>query len=129
MYSLVIFDQYIGLDQEVPPQWARVDLGAMAIKGVLSIPPNSCINWASQSDHLVLCTGHWLGVRFYLSAEMQSVYATAPADWVTGHSLDESQTSAEMQSVYSELSLEESYTSAEIQSVYSTAVANYVMLV
>ena len=33
--------------------------------------------------------GHSLGEESYLSAEMQSVYSTAPADWTTGHSLGE----------------------------------------
>ena len=37
----------------------------------------------------------------YPSAEKQSVYSTAPANWVTGHSLEQFYPSAEMQSVYS----------------------------
>ena len=57
----------------------------------------------------------------------------ARADWATGHSLEESYHSAEIQSVYSVAQanwatwhlLEESYPSAEIQSVYSTASADW----
>ena len=47
---------------------------------VLCIPQSSCITGASQSDCLVSCPGHLLGVS-YNSAEMQLVYSTAPADW------------------------------------------------
>ena len=69
----------------------------------------------------------------YPSAEMQSVYSTAPADWATRRSLGESYPSAETQSVYSTAladwatrpSLGESYPSAETQSVYSIAPADW----
>ena len=44
-------------------------------------------------------SGHSLG-ESYSSADMQSVYFTAPADWATGQSLGESYPSAEMLSVY-----------------------------
>ena len=42
-------------------------------KGVLRIPQNSCITWASRSD----CLGHSLG-ESYPDVEKQSVYSTAP---------------------------------------------------
>ena len=47
---------------------------------VLHIPQSSSITGASLSDCLVLHPGHSLG-EFYSSAEIQSVYFTAPADW------------------------------------------------
>ena len=36
----------------------------------------------------------------HTSAEIKSVYSTAPAEWATKHSLGESYPSAEMQSAY-----------------------------
>ena len=45
---------------------------------VLRIPQSSSITGASTSDCLVSYLGHKLGT--YPSAEMQSVYFTAPAD-------------------------------------------------
>ena len=53
---------------------ARVDLGAMAIRGVLSIIG------ASPSDCLVSYSGH---PESYPSAERQLMYSVAPADWAT----------------------------------------------
>ena len=50
---------------------------------VLHIPQSSSINGISPSDCLVLYPGHSLGVGSYLSAEKQSVYSTASADWAT----------------------------------------------
>ena len=49
---------------------------------VLRIPQNSSITGASLSDCLVSYPGHSLGVS-YPSAEIQSVYSTAPANWAT----------------------------------------------
>ena len=49
-------------------------------KGVLHIPQSCNINEASSSDCLVSYPGHLLG-ESYPSAEMQSVYSTAPANW------------------------------------------------
>ena len=46
-------------------------------KGVLHIPQNSSFAGASPSDCLMSYTGHSLG-ESYPSAEMQSVYSTAP---------------------------------------------------
>ena len=51
-------------------------------EGVLHIPQNLSITWASRSDCLMLYQGHSLG-RSYPYAEMQSVYSTAPTDWAT----------------------------------------------
>ena len=69
----------------------------------------------------------------YSSAEVQSVYFTAPVDWPTGHTLEKSYPSGEMQSVYCTAptdwatghSLGESYPSGEMQSVYPTAPADW----
>ena len=62
------------------PLQARVDLGAMAIKGYSSftkapalLEPHHQIVWCHIQDT------HW--GRSYPSAEKQSVYSTAPADW------------------------------------------------
>ena len=52
------------------PLQTRVDLGAMAIKG--------------YSDCLVLYPGHSLG-ESYPSAEMQSVYSAATAEWAINY--------------------------------------------
>ena len=96
-------------------------------EGVLCISQSSKAE-ASPSDSFVSNLRHLLG-ESYPSAEMQSVYPTAPTNCTTGHSLGESYSSAEIQSVYSTAptncatgqSLGESYLSAEMQSVYSTA--------
>ena len=56
------------------PLRARVDLGAMAMKGYSAFPK------APASDCLVSYSGHSLG-ESYPCAEKQSVYSTAPADW------------------------------------------------
>ena len=55
--QLVLFNPLIGRYQALP-FWARVDLGAMAMKGVLHIPQNSSIAGTSPSDCLVLNSGH-----------------------------------------------------------------------
>ena len=52
----------------------------MAIKGVLHIPQISKAG-TSLSDGLMSYLGHSLEKESYSSAEMQSVYSTAPADW------------------------------------------------
>ena len=52
--------------------------GSYGNEGVLRIPKISSITGASPSDSLVSYPGHSLG-ESYLSAEMQSVYSTAPA--------------------------------------------------
>ena len=48
--------------------------------GVLRIPQSFSITGASPSDCLVSYPGHLLG-ESYPSAEVQSVYFTAPAEW------------------------------------------------
>ena len=50
---------------------------------VLRIPQSSTITGISPSDCLVSFPGHLLSVcgGSYPSAEVQSVYSTAPADW------------------------------------------------
>ncbi len=42
-----------------------------------------------------------MNIKIYPSAEMQSVYSTAPADRAKGYTLGESYLSTEMQSAYS----------------------------
>ena len=49
-------------------------------EGVLCIPQSSSITGTSPSDCLVSYSGHSLEGS-YTSAEVQSVYSTAPADW------------------------------------------------
>ena len=56
--------------------------GSDGNKGVLRIPQSSSITGTSPSDCLVWYPEHLLGVGgSYPSAEKQSVYSTAPADW------------------------------------------------
>ncbi len=54
--------------------------GSNGNKGVLRIPQSSNTAGTSPSDCLVSHLGHSLAGS-YPSAEMQSVYSTAPADW------------------------------------------------
>ena len=49
---------------------------------VICIPQRSSTTEASQSDCLMSYPEHSLG-ESYSSAEMQSVYSTAPADWAS----------------------------------------------
>ena len=58
--------------------WVREDLGAMTMKGYSTFP--KALIGASPSDGFVSYPGHLLG-ESYTSAEMQSVYSTAPVDW------------------------------------------------
>ena len=74
--QLVLFNPYGGPYQVLPFR-ARVDLGAVAIKGCSAFPK------ARPSDCLVSYPGHWLGGESYPSAEKQSVYSTDPADWAS----------------------------------------------
>ena len=55
--------------------------GSDGNEGVLRIPQSSSITATSRSDCLVSYPGHSLGGGSYPSAEVQSVYSTAPADW------------------------------------------------
>ena len=59
---------------QVLPLRAKVDLGAMEMKGDSTFPK------VSPSDFLVPYLGHSLR-KSYPSAEMQSVYSANPADW------------------------------------------------
>ena len=55
--------------------------GSNGNEGVLRIPQSSSTAGNSPSDCLVSYRGHSLGGGSYPSAEVQSVYSTAPADW------------------------------------------------
>ena len=52
--------------------------GSDGNEGVLCTSQSSCITGTSPSDCLVSYTGHSLGGGSYPSAEVQSVYYTAP---------------------------------------------------
>ena len=54
--------------------------GSNGSEGVHCIPQSSSITEASASDCLVSYLGHSLE-ESYPSAEMQSMYSTAPAEW------------------------------------------------
>ena len=55
--------------------------GSNGNEGVLRIPKSSSTAGTSPSDCLVSYLGHSLRGGSYPSAEVQSVYSTAPADW------------------------------------------------
>ena len=55
--------------------------GSDGNEGVLCIPQSSGITETSASDGLVSYPGHSLGGGSYPSAEKQSVYSVAPANW------------------------------------------------
>ena len=55
------------------PFRARVDLGTTAMKGYSAFP--------KAQTSLGVISGHSLGGGSYPSAELQSVYSTALADW------------------------------------------------
>ena len=57
--------------------------GSDGSEGVLNILQSSSITGASVSDCLVSYPGHSLVEGSYPSAEIQSVYSVAPADWAT----------------------------------------------
>ena len=64
------------------PFQARVDLGAMVMKWYSTFPKAPALLKPSPSDYLVSYPGHLFGGRrSYPSAEKQSVYSAAPADW------------------------------------------------
>ena len=54
--------------------------GSDSNEGVLRIPQSSSITGTSPSDCLVSYLGHLLREGSYPSAEMQSMYSTAPVD-------------------------------------------------
>ena len=79
-HGLVLFNPQIGtlsgattLGQSGP--------GSDGTKGVLHIPQSSSITGTSLSDCLVSYHDTRWGGGSYSSAEKQSVYSTAPADW------------------------------------------------
>ena len=57
-------------------------LGSNGNEGVLHIPQSSGITGALPSDCLLTYTGHLLEGGSYSSTEIQTVYSTAPANWV-----------------------------------------------
>ena len=57
--------------------------GSNGNEEVLCIPQSPSITGTSPSDCLVSYQGHSLGGGSYPSAEVQSVYSTAPADWAS----------------------------------------------
>ena len=65
----------------LPPR-SRVDQRAYDNDGVLRIPQSSSITGPSPSDSFVSYPGQSLG-KSYSSAEMQSMYSAAPAEWAT----------------------------------------------
>ena len=67
------------------PLRARVDLGAMAMKGYSAFPKTPALLEPHHQMVLVSYPGHSLGGDSYPSAEKQSVYSTAPADWAKFH--------------------------------------------
>ena len=73
------------MDRAVPGAATRGKSGpgSYGNEVVLHIPQSSSIIGASPSDYLVSYPGHSLEKESYPSAEMQSVYSTAPADWDT----------------------------------------------
>ena len=56
--------------------------GSDGNEGVFHIPQSSSVTETSPSDYLVSYLGHSLEEP-YSSAEIQSVYSTAPADWTS----------------------------------------------
>ena len=81
--------------------WGQKGPGSDGREGVIRIPQSSSLTETSPSDCLLSSLGHSSGrERSYPYAEKQSVYFTAPADWVTAHSLGKSYPSVEKQSVY-----------------------------
>ena len=61
-----------------------MNIGSWINEGVICIPQNSSITGTLPSDCLMSYPEHSLGV-VYPSSEEQSVYSTAPADWVVGN--------------------------------------------
>ena len=75
---LVLLNPLIG-PYQVLPRWARVDLGAMAMKGYsVSLSPQ---HYWDLTIRLFSVISRTLMGGSYPSAEVQSVYSTAPADW------------------------------------------------
>ena len=113
--QLVLFDPYIGPNQVLPFR-ARVDLGAMTMKGY------SVFSKAPASLEPIQDT-RWVG-KFYPSAEKQSLYSTAPVDWAIHFGVE--QFKVVFRAKHAQyLPCVGSYLSAKMQSVYSTAPADW----
>ena len=69
----------------VLPLWGQSGPGSGGIEGVLRIPQSYSITGTSPSDCFVSYPRNSLE-ESYPSAELQSVYSAATADWATGHS-------------------------------------------
>ena len=76
----VLFNPYRGPYQVLSFR-VRVDLEAMAMTGCSAFPNAPALLETSRSDCLVSYLGHTLRVGSYPSAEVDSVYSTAPVDW------------------------------------------------
>ena len=57
--------------------------GVMAMKRYSAFPKDPVLLEPYHQNYLVSYTGDSLGEGSYPSAEIQSVYSTDPADWVT----------------------------------------------
>ena len=81
--SLNVKKFYITYDrtQSVATTPGQSGPGSNGNEGVLRIPQSLSITGTLSTDSLVFYPGHSLVVS-YPSADMQSVYSTAPADWV-----------------------------------------------
>ena len=78
---LVLFDPQVGpLSGATTPDQSGT--GSNVNEGVPHIPKSFSITGTSPSDYLVSYLGHSLGVSSP-SAEKQSVYSSAPADWAS----------------------------------------------
>ena len=79
-HSLVLFNLWIGpLSGATTPGQSGPESDDN--EGILRIPQSSSITGTSPSDCLVSYTGHSLGGGLTPTAEVQSEYSTAPADW------------------------------------------------
>ena len=77
---LVLFNPQIGpLSGATTP--GQSGPGSDGNKGVIRIPQSSSTAGTSPSDCLVSYPEYSLGGGSYSSAEVQSVYSTAPVDW------------------------------------------------
>ena len=79
-HGLVLFNPQIG-PLSGPTTPGKSGPGSDGNEGVLCIPPSSSITKTSPSDCFMSYPGHSFGGGSYPSAEKQSVYSTAPANW------------------------------------------------
>ena len=79
-HGLVLFNPEIGpLSGATTP--GQSGLGSDGNEGILCIPHSACITSTSSSDCLASYPGQSFVGGSYPSAEKQSVYSTAPANW------------------------------------------------